>query len=266
MLPAMRASLRILLVALALAGDSQAVVDGVIDLNAASSPWAGVGSLSHAGGGTYSAVVIAPNAVLTAAHIVAGGKPEAWTFNLNLGGDLTARLPVASIRTHPGYQGVGSGRDGLAHDDLAVVRLAGKVPFGTPVYELARRAPLPGERLVFVGYGAGGSSAGGAATPPDPAVKRVGANAVEQVYQDPGGAGRVELYRFAYTPLPGGSPLEATLAGGDSGSPAFVREPEGWRLAGINTYVYSSAQGRRGGGGVAVAAYREWIRAVVTSE
>ena len=39
MLPAVRASLRILVVALALAGDSQAVVDGVIDPNAASSPW-----------------------------------------------------------------------------------------------------------------------------------------------------------------------------------------------------------------------------------
>ena len=35
----------------------------------------------------------------------------------------------------------------------------------------------------------------------------------------------------------------------------------GWRIAGINTFVYSSAAGR-GGGGVAVAAYREWILSV----
>ena len=147
-------------------------------------------------------MVIAPNAVLTAAHVVAGGTPESWTFNLNIGGELTARLPVASIRVHPGFQGFGRGRDGLAHDDIAVVRLAGIVPFGTPLYELARRAPRPGERLILVGYGNGGSSAGGASVPADPAVKRVGANVVEQVYQDVGGAGRVELYRFAYTPLP----------------------------------------------------------------
>lgn len=254
----MSAGLRILLVALALAGDARAVVDGVVDPNTTASPWAGVGSLSHAGGGTFSAVVIAPNAVVTAAHVVAGSAPESWTFNLNVGGDLTARLQVASIRVHPGYQGSGRGHDGLAHDDIAIVRLAGIVPFGTPLYELARRAPRPGERLVLVGYGSGGSGAGGASVPADPAVKRVGANVVEQVYQDPGGAGRVELYRFAYTPLPGGSPLEATLAGGDSGSPAFVREPEGWRLAGINTFIYSS-RGRSGGGGVSLAAYREWI-------
>jgi len=90
-------------------------------------------------------------------------------------------------------------------------------------------------------------------------VKRVGANVVEELYQGPGGAGRVELYRFAYTPLPGGSPLEATLTGGDSGGPAFVREPDGWRLRGINTYVHSTQGQRGGGGGVAVAAYREWI-------
>jgi hypothetical protein len=260
----MRAGLRILLLALALADDARAVVDGIVDPNTATSPWAGVGSLTSARGGTYSAVVIAPNAVLTAAHVVGGGAPESWTFNLNLGGDLTARLPVASIRVHPSYQGFVPGRDGVAHHDIAVVRLGSVVPFGTPIYELARRAPRPGERLILVGYGIGGSS-GSASIPPNPAVKRVGANVVEWVYQDLGGAGRVELYRFAYNPLPGGSPLEATLAGGDSGSPAFIREPDGWRLAGINTYVYSSPVGR-GGGGVAVADYREWIVSVVARE
>jgi len=256
----MRAALRIFLAALALApaGDAWAVVDGLVDPNTTTSPWAGVGSLSRARGGHFSAVVIAPDVVLTAAHVVAGSAPESWTFNLNLGGDQPVRLAVASIRVHPGFEGFGRGRDGLAHDDIAVVRLAGIVPFGTPLYELARRPPRLGERLILVGYGAGGTGTGGASVPPDPAVKRVGSNVVEQVYQDPDGAGRVELYRFAYTPLPGGSPLEATLAGGDSGGPAFVREPDGWRLVGINTYVYS-AQGQRGGGGIAVAAYREWI-------
>jgi hypothetical protein len=261
----MSVGLRALLVALSLAGNVHAVVDGVVDPNTTTSPWAGVGSLSDARGGTYSAVVIAPNAVITAAHVVSGSTAESWTFNLNIGGELTARLAVAAIRVHPGFQGFGRGRDGLAHDDIAVVRLAGIVPFGTPLYELARRAPRPGERLLLVGYGSGGSSAGGASVPADPAVKRVGANVVEQVYQDVGGAGRIELYRFAYTPLPGGSPLEATLAGGDSGSPAFVREPEGWRLAGINTYIYS-ARGHSGGGGVAIAAYLEWILSVIARE
>lgn len=260
----MRAGLRTLIIALMFAGDAQAVVDGVVDPNTVTSPWAGVGSLTVARGGTYSAVVIAPNVVLTAAHVVGGSAPASWTFNLNLGGDLTARLPVASIRVHPSFQGFVPGRDGVAHHDIAVVRLGSMVPFGTPVYELMRRAPRPGERLILVGYGTGGSS-GGASIPASPAVKRVGANVVEWVYQDLSGAGRVELYRFAYNPLPGGSPLEATLAGGDSGSPAFIREPEGWRVAGINTYVYSSPVGR-GGGGVAVAAYREWILSELARE
>lgn len=75
----------------------------------------------------------------------------------------------------------------------------------------------------------------------------------------------MELYRFGFNPLPGGSPLESTLAGGDSGSPAFLREGDAWHLAGINTFVYSSPAGR-GGGGVAVAAYRAWIVSLVGSE
>jgi V8-like Glu-specific endopeptidase len=97
----MSARLRTLLVALALAGDAQAVVDCVVDPNTVSSPWAGVGSLSHARGGTYSAVVIAPNAVLTAAHVVAGGAPESWTFNLNANrtaGDSPGSTPTCTRR------------------------------------------------------------------------------------------------------------------------------------------------------------------------
>jgi len=257
---ALRSALAVAALAACLAPRALAVVDGLVDPNTATSPWAGVGAVTTARGGTYSGVVIAPRFVLTAAHVVAGAAPEALHFNVNRGGDLVARLAVAAVHVHPAYHGFTRGRDALVHDDIAVLRLAEPVPFGTPGYPLASRAPRPGERLVLVGYGAGGPS-----IPANAAVKRVGSNVVEQVYQDLGGEGRVELYRFAYHPVPGGSPLESTLAGGDSGSPAFHRDGNGWTIAGINTYVYSAASGGSGGGGVAVAAYREWILSIVAS-
>ena len=204
--------------------------------------------------------------MLTAAHVVAGGAPESWTFNLNLGGDLTAR---AAGRLDPGAPRL-PGLRARARRPRAR-RHRGRPARGDravrhPALRARARAPRLGERLILVGYGSGGSSGGGASAPGRSGGEaRRGERRRAGVSGPRRGAGRVELYRFAYTPLPGGSPLEATLAGGDSGSPAFVREPEGWRLAGINTYVYS-ARGQSGGGGVAVAAYREWILSVIARE
>jgi hypothetical protein len=243
---------------LCLARPAASIVDGMVDPNTAGSPWAGVGSIADGRGGTYSGVAIAPRFVLTAAHVVAGVAPGSLSFNVNRGGDLVARLPVTAVHVHPAYQGFTRARDALVHDDIAVLQLGESIPFGTPIYPLAARAPRPGERLVLVGYGVGGPS-----IPADPAVKRVGSNVVEQVYQDVAGAGRIELYRFAYNPAPGGSLLESTLASGDTGSPALLRDGEGWQLAGINTFVYGADSGARGGGGIAVAAYREWILSIL---
>jgi hypothetical protein len=257
-----RRSLLAAAVALPLAHAARAVVDGVVDPNTVQSPFAGVGSLTL-GGGTYSAVAIAPHFALTAAHVVAGASAASLTFNVNRGGDLVARLNVRAVHVHPGFHGAGPG--GLMRDDLALLRLAEQVPFGTPAYEIARRAPRIGERLVFVGYGNASSSAGGAELPAHPAVKRIGSNVVEEVMPDPQNAGRIEMYRFGYRPLPGGSVLESTLAVGDSGSPAFVQEASRLLVVGINTFVYNSRAGR-GGGGIVVAAHREWILAMAAAE
>lgn len=258
-----RRSLLAAAAALPFARAAHAVVDGVVDPNTVQSPFAGVGSLTTLSGGTYSAVAIAPHFALTAAHVVAGASAASLAFNVNRGGDLVARIGARAVHVHPGYQGAGPG--GLMRDDLALLRLADPVPFGTPTYEVARRAPRIGERLVFVGYGNASSSAGGAELPAHPAVKRVGTNVVEEVIPDPQNPARIELYRFGYNPLPGGSVLESTLAGGDSGSPSFAQEASRLLVLGINTFVYSS-RGGRGGGGIVVAAHREWILSIVGAE
>jgi hypothetical protein len=58
------------------------------------------------------------------------------------------------------------------------------------------------------------------------------------------------------------------VAGGDSGSPAFVAViGRGWRIAGVNTFVSpeppSNAQFGGLGGGVLVYSYAHWIDSVV---
>ena len=67
-----------------------------------------------------------------------------------------------------------------------------------------------------------------------------------------------------------GNDVETTFAGGDSGSPSFVRTHSGWALFGINTFIFTFPDGPTkgstfgtGGGGVIAGAYREWIEQVL---
>lgn len=68
-----------------------------------------------------------------------------------------------------------------------------------------------------------------------------------------------------------GNSVEATLAGGDSGSPAFIASGL-WKLAGVNTFVGAFENGATtagvfgsAGGGQAVAAYAAWIDATIAT-
>lgn len=253
-----------------------------VDPNTADSPWAGVGSLS-VGAGTYTATLISPNHVLTAAHVVAGVAPGAITFNLNFGGDLTQRIGAAQIFIYPGYSGFNSPN---LNDDLAIIRLAQPAPTGAPIYRLQRGALPPGTTLTFVGYGASGrgNDTAGATVPPSPTVKRTGQNHADRFALDNEGSGKANIYSFdfdgptAASNLMGnltlGNNFETMVAGGDSGSPAFVRGNDGdWQLAGVNAFTFDVRtnldQARStfgtGGGGMLVSAYTGWIDGVVTT-
>jgi hypothetical protein len=265
-LPCLR-TLLLALLCLASPG-ARAVVGGIVDQNSASSPFAGVGSLIRGGKQVYSAVLIAPQYALTAAHVVShAALPGTYTFNLNVGGDLTFSVPVAEIVVHPDYHGFKPGPDGVVHSDLAVVRLASPVPAGTPIYGLYGDLAA-GQEIVFVGYG-GGLDDSGARVAPAASVKRRGSSAVDRLLpaQD---AEQGEV--FVFRSWPGQSPTgwRAGLAGGDSGGPAFVRAPDGrLELAGINTFVFGAGPGEAGsfiggGGGVVVAPHVQWIESVVS--
>lgn len=259
---------------------ARGVVNGEVDPNTLESPWAGVGSLSVKGR-TFTATLVAPDLVLTAAHVVGDAVPGEVVFNLNVGGDLTQRIPAAEVVVHPAYRGFHGARPGGEYD-LALVRLAAPVGGMVPVYGLFESEVPAGAVITFVGYGSAGDGVGGVAIAGNPAVKRVGQNVAEcfawTLERDNCGIpaltslGPRALYLFDFDPpgsrsaLPAG---EATLAGGDSGSPMFVRAGGVWHLAGVNTFVTTlkgrpqGVYGTAGGGVLITPDHRLWIRSHV---
>jgi hypothetical protein len=258
-----------------------------IDPNTVNSPWAGVGSLTVASGplrerqGTYTAAAIDAQHVITAAHVVAGREPADVRFNLNYGSDLSHRIEAQALFVHPDYAGFKPDpKSGIVHDDLAIVRLEATVPFGVPLYAVLRRPVRTRTVITLVGYGASGDGLDGTSAPPSPAVKRVGRNVIDVLLRDNGGGEHMEVYLFDFdgpdastNRLGGrslGNAIEATVAGGDSGSPALVAGLQGsWLLAGVNTFVapQSSANQRFGGigGGVLLYPYSAWIDSVLAA-
>jgi len=258
-----------------------------VDANTTHSPWAGVGSLSVQRGlfrarqGTYTAAAIDVRHVITAAHVVTGRDAADVHFNLNYGADLSHRIGAEAIDIHPDYAGFKPDpRSGMVHDDLAIVRLDAALPFGVPLYAI-RRSPVRTHTVItLVGYGAGGDGVNGGSASPSSSVKRVGRNVIDAAFRDNGGSDSLEVYLFDFdgpdtsTNRLGGTTLgntvEATVAGGDSGSPAFVPGPQGsWLLIGVNTFVapQSALNQRFGGmgGGVLLYPYAAWVDSVLAA-
>lgn len=259
-----------LLWALLAPGGAAAVVGGIVDSNSAQSPFAGVGSLTRDGEEVYSAVLIAPQYVLTAAHVVGSTLfPGRLTFNLNAAGDgRMFSVPVQEIHVHPGYSGLRRTPDGTIHNDIAVLRLAEPVPPGTPIYRLHEGPVDVGQRILFVGYGAGGVMTSAQRVAPQPTLKRKGESEIEWIL--PGDAAQ-EVYVFRSRPMVDPAGRGAGLAYGDSGSPSFAQGPDGTLdLVGINTFTINASPSQAGsfiagGGGIVIGPHAEWINAIVAA-
>ena len=244
-----------------------------VDPNTTSSPWTGVGSLSI-NGGTFSAVVIGPRHVLTAAHVVHGVAPDKIVFNLNYGADLSHRIQAKAVFVHLDYTGYN--KNDITRDDIAVVQLSEAVPEGVAIYNLNTSPPAPGMTLTLVGYGASGNGVDGVTVGGNPAVKRTGKNNVDGVVPDDEGSKRLEAYLYDFdgpegTANLGGGPtlgnsIETTVGSGDSGSPAFIESGGHWVLAGINTFQLGATAPKfgSGGGGMLVSRYAEWIHGILS--
>ncbi len=243
-----------------------------------------VGQISGAGpngGFAASGVVIAPNWVLTAGHVVSGAK--SLTFYLDGGGDFSsfgARSGIAATDwvTYPSFDGhAGSGYDlGLIHfaTDFSV-------DLGIDPATLYTGRGEIGAVGTMVGYGTTGrGSTGGTRFD---GLKRAGRNAVDAAAYTPGGGNRILLGDFdsgaagdnsygSSDPLA----MEAMIAPGDSGGGLFV--PCGGPsaaddcLAGITSFAWGRLDGDPNSdfgdvqGFTRVSSFLTWIDGYISPE
>jgi Trypsin-like peptidase domain len=243
-----------------------------LDPNRIDSPFACVASLM--GGGCYSGVCIAPGFVLTAAHVAAKAK-DLFVY-LNLGADLSHRFAIRRVFTPPAPSRPDPMRPVA---DLALLELDGSLPAGLTLPPLARGPARIGQRIELAAYGASGQGDRGVSLACNGALKRVGANRIDRILGSADAPTTPLLYFFRFDAASGvrrdglrslGNGVEAGLASGDSGSPAFVRENGRLALLGINSFVMrqgNSTAPLNGfgtiGGGQLLAAYRPWLLTVL---
>lgn len=241
-----------------------------IDPNVPASPWSGAVSVV-VGGAPYSGVVVGPRHVLTAAHVAGGQLPAAVQVVVN-SASAPVTMAVSAVSTYPGAS--------FPYDDLCVLRLAQPVPAGTAVYPIVDSAVTTGTRLALVGYGASGNGTVGPSLAGSASVKRSGHNVLDQFTDRLDASGRTSpffLYDFdsptGTGPLGGaslGNTQETCVAGGDSGSGAFVETAAGPALYGLLTVALNFGAGSTatsvfgsGGGGLVLShpPYLEWLGA-----
>ena len=179
--------------------DSQKQIDRIVN-GTQTDGYDAVGIVNNGCTGT----LIAPNAVLTAAHCVEGGGSH--TFEVN-GQTYTATKAVI----HPDYQG--------KDVDLAVMILDQNVTGITP-YELNRVTPQVGEMLTIVGFGATGD--GNTGHNGDFGVKHEGTTPIDKVDDVS------IIWNFDNN-------SESNTAPGDSGGPAFLNHGGKIVLAGVTS-------------------------------
>lgn len=101
-------------------------------------------------GGVCSAVVVAPDALLTAAHCATGAGDYRVHYRNDAGEPVL--LDPAALAVHPGYdRGAIAGR--RRSIDLALVRLASPLPARFTTAVLSADLPLTGDALQFGGFG-----------------------------------------------------------------------------------------------------------------
>lgn len=245
--------------------------------NATNSPWSGVGRLETASGKSFTASVIGPRHILTAAHAALSAKPDEFSFLLYTNGNEPYRIKVERVSVHPDYRGFKPGKDGVVRDDLAILELADMVPFGVAVYPLLLRQIPAGTPILMVGYGVSGDGVAGVKHGSGMGdIKRAGANVADSLVAADGDDNAAKAFMFdfdgpdAATNVMGGAALgngvEATLGEGDSGCPVFVQVRNQWLLAGVGTFVTSFNRSAvpgvfgSGGGGMLLSGYGLWIR------
>ncbi len=200
--------------------------------------------------GSGSAVYLGDNWVLTAFHINGQGQPS----GVELNGQFYARdQNTTSVRLQ-NPDGGGSETDPSVDTDLRMFRLS-QTPVGLPAVTMGTATPEVGDEVLMIGYGRDRQvaltywdAAGNEFSSPSGATiasgykwdsdrtKRWGANTIHQVnlITEASGFGDIHAVSTRFdSSAPDAVNFEAQAAGGDSGGAVFVRNGQGWALAGL---------------------------------